>query len=517
MKDDDITQSSPDRTATSTDQDGDETMHIVNDYLQATTATDSGGSHNISADPMIPFLPHDAANHHTAMITSYTLIGKYGKDKKFIYDDLDGEVTIGEVKEMIFLDTNILPKRQKLVGLVAKTASKNAVKGLHDEIPISELKMNKSSTMTKTTTTTIPSSTNNSSTASAVKENATRSNNHDNNTNAHLNMEIITHHFIIMGTPEESIFIDPEERRLRMMQNDGGGGGAIDDVIDDFDLECNAGSDEWYSHVTNEENLKKFTENTPIYIMNDPRPNKLLLVLDLDHTLLDFSRKPLLYNNNTNNENNNTEIIIQNMKRPYLDEFLTNCYQYYDIVIWSQTSWRWLETKLIELGLINHPSYKICFVLDKTSMFTITSTLKTRSSSRPRSAKPNSNNSVTHHVKPLQIIWNKFNDRWNSANTIHIDDLSRNFALNMKNGLKIKPYYRKKASSGRNDMELIYVCRYLLLLAQHNIPFHHVNIHKWYDVVLGNVPFIETITDKNAKVNLLVDDKDTDETNEKKG
>ena len=27
-------------------------------------------------------------------------------------------------------------------------------------------------------------------------------------------------------------------------------------------------------------------------------------------------------------------------------------YPHYDIVIWSQTHWRWLETKLVELGMI---------------------------------------------------------------------------------------------------------------------------------------------------------------------
>jgi ubiquitin-like domain-containing CTD phosphatase 1 len=125
-----------------------------------------------------------------------------------------------------------------------------------------------------------------------------------------------------------------------------------------------AGSSEWLNHVANGENLKKFTEHTQVYLINPPREGKPLLVLDLDHTLLDFSRRAL--------ESDTTHQVGQGsaalMKRPYMDEFLIDVYKYYDLVVWSQTSWRWLETKLIELGMITNPSYKFCFVLDKTSM-----------------------------------------------------------------------------------------------------------------------------------------------------
>jgi len=84
-----------------------------------------------------------------------------------------------------------------------------------------------------------------------------------------------------MGTPEEEIFVDPSDRD------------DLPDVIDDFDLDFNAGSDQWLQHVANGENLKKFTEATAIHIMNQPRSGKPLCVLDLDHTLLDFSSKIL--------------------------------------------------------------------------------------------------------------------------------------------------------------------------------------------------------------------------------
>lgn len=147
--------------------------------------------------------------------------------------------------------------------------------------------------------------------------------------------------------------------------------------------------------------------------MHQPREGKPLLVLDLDHALLDFSSKQLARADSYEVGDHSAAAL----KRPFMDDFLTKAYQYFDLVVWSQTSWRWLETKLTELGMITHSGYRICFVLDKTSMFTITS-------------KKRDGSSFKHHVKPLQIIWDKF-PHWNSHNTVHVDDLRRNFALNM--------------------------------------------------------------------------------------
>jgi ubiquitin-like domain-containing CTD phosphatase 1 len=79
---------------------------------------------------------------------------------------------------------------------------------------------------------------------------------------------------------------------------------------------------------------------------------------------LDFSRKTL----EMDSIHHVGQGAAASMKRPYMDEFLTEAYKYYDMVVWSQTSWRWLETKLIELGMITNPRYRFCFVLDKTSM-----------------------------------------------------------------------------------------------------------------------------------------------------
>ena len=129
---------------------------------------------------------------------------------------------------------------------------------------------------------------------------------------------------------------------------------------------------------------------------------------------------------------------------------------------------QWLETKLTELGMLTNPGYRFCFVLDKTSMFKVTSTKR-------------SGAQVVHYVKPLQIIWSKF-PQWGSHNTAHVDDLSRNFALNLGSGLKVSGFYRKKAKAVR-DTELMGLAKYLEQLATANVSFDNVKFGEWKEVV----------------------------------
>ncbi len=118
-------------------------------------------------------------------------------------------------------------------------------------------------------------------------------------------------------------------------------------------------------------------------------------------------------------------------------------------------------------------------MLDKTSMFQIVSTNR-------------SGQKVTHHVKPLQIIWSKFK-QWSSINTVHLDDLARNFALNLGSGLQCTAYYRsKKKRSGSNDNELLGLGRFLELLATNDDAIHNfdnVDFRFWQDYVSGKREF----------------------------
>lgn len=78
--------------------------------------------------------------------------------------------------------------------------------------------------------------------------------------------------------------------------------------------------------------------------------------------------------------------------------------------------------KLTELGMLCNQNYKICFVLDKTSMFKLDSGA----------------------VKPLHLIWAKYSDLWSKKNTLAVDDLARNFVMNIENGIVVTGFYRAK-------------------------------------------------------------------------
>ena len=243
---------------------------------------------------------------HAHDFTTVTLTVKHNKDR-IVLDGLPPSTSILQVKEMIQQQTRILPKRQKLVGLAARTGG---TKGVNDELPLSELQIKGRQ-------------------PAAVDR-------------------IVSHSCILMGTPEEKIFVDPGDRD------------DLPDVIDDFELDFTAGSDEWMQHAANEANLRDFTEKTLVHIMNPPRDGKPLLVLDLDHTLMDFSSQGLQQQQQQQQPPlpNSSGAVPPNllsagrephhhdaaatMKRPFMNEFLTTCYRHYDLVVWSQTSWRYV-------------------------------------------------------------------------------------------------------------------------------------------------------------------------------
>lgn len=204
--------------------------------------------------------------------------------------------------------------------------------------------------------------------------------------------------------------------------------------------------------------LERRIETTEIRIMNPLREGKKLLVLDLDYTLFDCR---------------SSAATIADLGRPGLHSFLASAYRYYDIVIWSQTSWRWLEAKLTGLNMVFSDQFKIAFVLDRTSMFSVTSR-------RGRDER-------THEVKALEIIWRKFPQRWNAQNTIHIDDISRNFALNPQSGLKIHPF-RNAPVSRATDRELPKLDRYLTLIATLEPDFTKLKHKHWKHYCTRHIP-----------------------------
>ncbi|KAJ3120461.1 hypothetical protein HK098_004575 [Nowakowskiella sp. JEL0407] len=193
---------------------------------------------------------------------------------------------------------------------------------------------------------------------------------------------------------------------------------------------------------------------------------------------------------------------VWELGRPGLHEMLAAVYPYYDIVIWSQTSWRWLEAKITELGMLTSPNYKIAFVLDKTSMFSI-NTRRTDGKMVQHQVKALGEVAKFWYMLPMlmliisEIIWSKF-PNFSASNTIHIDDLSRNFAMNPSSGLKISPF-KNAILTRQNDVELFHLTTYLLQLAvvsDFNTLNHkglcHLNrslgpIRKWYCTAKGGL------------------------------
>lgn len=237
--------------------------------------------------------------------------------------------------------------------------------------------------------------------------------------------------FTLVGTPAGDEIKDPSQLE------------SLPDIVNDLDMDFTedpAASLAYLNDQRNRRKVKEASEKLKINIIAPLREGKKLLVLDIDYTILDT--RPLT-----------SGLLPPDLcARPGLHEFLETIYPYYDICIWSQTGWMWLETKLVELGMIGSSrNYQISFVLDKTCMFTVFS---------QRNGKP-----WSHFVKPLQIIWNHF-PQFDASNTIHIDDLSRNFALNPRQGLKISAFRNAQTLEAMADRELYKITQYLLHIAQ---------------------------------------------------
>lgn len=66
-------------------------------------------------------------------------------------------------------------------------------------------------------------------------------------------------------------------------------------------------------------------------ILNPPRPGKKLLVVDIDYTIFDLG---------------SSAERAEELARPYLHTFLTACYEFFDLMIWSANSMKWVEVKM---------------------------------------------------------------------------------------------------------------------------------------------------------------------------
>jgi len=224
---------------------------------------------------------------------------------------------------------------------------------------------------------------------------------------------------MMMGSLEkdlQNIDIPPEDRPE--VKNDF-------DVLDDEEVEPTESREVYLAKIA--QRVREYNLN----VLNPSRPDKKLLVLDIDYTIFD---------------NGTPASSGEELMRPGLHEFLTAAYEHYDIAIWSATSMKWIVEKMRVLKVSTNPNYKIAFYLDYLAMITI-----------------HTQKYGVIQVKPLAVIWGKI-PQYSSKNTIMFDDLRRNFLMNPQSGLRIRPF--KDCHINRaNDKELSRLGKYLEQIA----------------------------------------------------
>lgn len=238
------------------------------------------------------------------------------------------------------------------------------------------------------------------------------------------------------------------------------------------------------------------------------KPSKLLnppvdtarkcLVLDIDYTLFDHKWQPQV----KAEHRSDLKQMIPHFKRPYLHQFLETCNSKYDIFIWSATGMPAIDNKCTNLGIYTNTNYKVTAVLCKDHMIHVT---------KPRKA----GRTADETVKPLSVIWRLFPQYYGSHNTIHVDDMICNFQLNPGNGIHILPY--KESSVNPGDTELVYLTRYLMMIADSESDFTTLQHKKWKEYLIDRLwglqsqyafpdPVLEPIVDRTF---LVQDSKDS--------
>lgn len=235
---------------------------------------------------------------------------------------------------------------------------------------------------------------------------------------------------LLMGTPEETYKAFAEQELVEPHFQ-------VHNEDEDDGEEGKEAMTSGLNAVDVEEKLQRRFRGAIIKEINSPRDGKKCAVFDIDYTIFALDSKSER---------------ASDLARPYLHDLFSAIYPFFDIVIWSATSMKWIDVKLKELGIFSNPSYKVTLTMDYTAMVTI--------------ATPGKGKTPTlFDCKPLAVLWNRYGSHYNHENTIMVDDLRRNYVLNPQNGLVIKPF-KHAMTSGRNDRELLKLKAYLLKIAQ---------------------------------------------------
>jgi len=166
------------------------------------------------------------------------------------------------------------------------------------------------------------------------------------------------------------------------------------------------------------------------------------------------------------------------LKRPFINFMLETIYPYYDIIIWSATSMKWIELKMKELQIIQNNKFCITSYFDCQAMITV-----------------HTESYGVFNTKPLPVIWGIYEKFYNKKNSIMFDDLRRNFIMNPENGLKVRPF-KNAPTEGAKDKELMYLTNYLLLIKDED-DFSALTHRKWESYVEKNQHKLEDLSTEN--------------------
>lgn len=152
-------------------------------------------------------------------------------------------------------------------------------------------------------------------------------------------------------------------------------------------------------------------------------PNKKLLILDIDETLIYLDNK-YGFESTTDNE---PDFIYADkyyaIKRPYLDQFLREVSKKYDIALWTAGSEQYANdiAKILKI--------KIKFIFSK--------------------------NELKNNQKDLNVVI-KYHPEYSKKDIIVVDDKEESYLNNLENLILIEPFY-----GNQNDEELIRIFKLL--------------------------------------------------------
>lgn len=203
-----------------------------------------------------------------------------------------------------------------------------------------------------------------------------------------------------------------------------------------------------------------------------------MVVFDVDYTLFDHKSSA------TN---------VAALQRPYLHEMMAALYPYYDIFVWcvcgihkgwyaplpscnfrseqgapsrSATSRRWVVLKLQQMGVLDHPDYRISCVMDALAMVRWAPPECPALGMTDGTARAESKVTVPTekygliNTKALAVIWGRF-PQYGPHNTVLVDDLRRNYLSTPRNGIRVRPC-RSLPMHRDTDVELRLLRDYLL-------------------------------------------------------